>query len=179
MITTKGSRPSRCIPAIAALTVTLSLAACTTPAASVAPGVPSPSAQVLAPSPAPTPSKAGAVALDKTKPVTTPGRQAHPPAWSVSVRLIGPSIAVRIFDSGGVPKWGSFHLILTVVENGPRCFVSPCSPPKPGTYVQHYDGCCTPEYIPMNLPWGGNWSVRGSVTYLGVTKSVSGSGTIP
>jgi hypothetical protein len=31
----------------------------------------------------------------------------------------------------------------------------------------------------MNLPWGGNWSVRGSVTYLGVTKSVSGSGTIP
>ena len=179
------NRFRRVLPLVA-ITMTASLVTCTTssPTSSVQPGVPSPT-QIVAPSPLATPSPTASPALTSAspKPVPKPMPIARPLTWTAQVSLVtyNPtlhSVAVTILDSRGVRLLGSFRLTLTRVVNPPPvCLSGPC-PPPPTTFVDRYSGCCTTEYMPLNMNWGGKWSIRGSVTYGGVTKSVSGSGAI-
>jgi hypothetical protein len=172
---------------IVALAMTLSIVTCTTsgPTSSVQPGGPSPSpTQISVPSPLATPSPTASPALTSAqpKPATKLIPIARPLTWTVHVVLVHDNspfsgVVVTILDSRGVVLLGSFRLILTRVVNPPTtgCLSGTC-PPPPTTYVDRYSGCCTPEFMALGMNWGGRWSVRGSVTYKGVTKSVSRSG---
>lgn len=179
-------RWSRRATVLMALAMGTSLVACTTssPTSSVQPGLPSPSpSQVVAASPLPTPTALPTLAPARPKPAAKPVQPALPLAWSVQVRLFtySPtlySVAVIVVDAGGRRLPASYRLNLTRVVNPPPvCLSSPC-PKPPTTWVDGSSGCCTPESISLNINWGGTWSIRGSVTYRGVTKSVSGSGAI-
>lgn len=175
---------SRRVLILMALTMGTSLVACTTssPTSSVQPRLPSPSpSQVVAAAPLPTPTALHTLAPARPKPVAKPVQHAPPLIWSVQVHVYNynstlHSVTVTILDSRGVRLLGSFRLILTRVVNPPPvCLTGPC---PPTTYVDRYSGCCTTEYMALNMNWGGTWSVRGSVTYGGVTKAVAGSGRI-
>jgi hypothetical protein len=156
-----------------------------------------PAAEVLASPPAstpvastPTPSASPSV-VSASATLQPPVPPVHPVVWQVHVYLItltrvDHSLVVAVVDSRGVQpvgdrEFGSFDLVLTLVVNAnPCCSIgpSPTPTPLPATYVQHYVGCCTPEYMYVNMAFGGTWAVRGTVTWGGQTKPVSASGTV-
>lgn len=91
-------------------------------------------------------------------------------------------VVVNIIDSRGLQEFGSYdvNLFLTVYgnPNGPS-LPNPTPRPTIGYLQYHYAGCCTPEVLYVNEPFGGTWAVSGSVTWQGRTAYVAGSGTVP
>ena len=106
------------------------------------------------------------------------------PNWTAHVYFTQPPyrVVVTILDSRGIHELGNYDLVLTMMSNPPRCcFIGPSPAPSPTSspIVQHFAGCCTPEYLQVNLIWGGTWAVTGSVSFYGRTERVSASGTVP
>jgi hypothetical protein len=173
---------------IVAVVVAAALAACAPapmshPTSSSGPAVavvatPTPSdspTPAVTPSPSPSPT---AVIPSSTLPIT-----AATLSWSSRVYLTvldryHQRLTITVVDAHGIQEPARFNLTLALAA-------TPCCPnsgnPAASHFIttQQYNGCCTPEVMPVNLQWGGAWALTGTVTWGGRVERVSESGPVP
>lgn len=87
-------------------------------------------------------------------------------------------LTITVVDAHGIQQPARFNLTLALAAT-PCCPNNPTPPAQPFITTQQYNGCCTPEVMPVNLQWGGAWALTGTVTWGGRVERVSESGPIP
>jgi hypothetical protein len=87
-------------------------------------------------------------------------------------------LTITVVDAHGIQQPASFHLTLALAATL-CCPSNPAPPQQPFITTQLYNGCCTPEVMPVNLQWGGAWALTGTVTWGGRVERVSESGPVP
>jgi len=140
---------------------------------------PTPSASpTLAVTPSPSPSASAVIPSSTPRPIT-----AGTVNWSTRVYLTvldryHQRLTITVVDAHGIQQPARFNLTLALAAI--LCCPNPSNPtPPPFITTQQYNGCCTPEVMPVNLQWGGAWALTGTVTWGGRVERVSESGPVP
>jgi len=134
----------------------------------------------LAVTPSPLPSASAVIPSSTPRPIT-----AGSVSWSTRVYLTvldryHQRLTITVVDGEGIQQPARFNLTLALAAT--LCCPNPSNPtppPQPVITTQQYNGCCTPEVMPVNLQWGGAWALTGTVTWGGRVERVSESGPVP
>ena len=130
----------------------------------------------------PTPSTSPTLAVT---PSSTPRPITGAVNWSTRVYLTvldryHQRLTITVVDAHGIQQPARFNLTLALAAT--LCCPNPSNPtppPQPFITTQQYNGCCTPEVMPVNLQGGGAWALTGTVTWGGRVERVSESGPVP
>src|SRR2546427_1388677 len=139
-----------CSPALTPHTTSSSgppVAALATPTPSTSP--------TLAVTPSPSPSLSAVIPSSTARPIT-----AGAVNWSTRVYLTvldryHQRLTITVVDAHGIQQPARFNLTLALAAT--LCCPNPSNPtppPQPFITTQQYNGCCTPEVMPVNLQGG-------------------------
>lgn len=130
------------------------------------------------PADTPSPSPPASAVIPSSTPRSIAAGTAN---WSTRVYLTvldryHQRLTITVVDAHGIQQPARFNLTLALAAT--LC-CPPTPPPQPFITTQRYNGCCTPEVMPVNLQWGGAWALTGTVTWRGRVERVSASGPVP